>query len=463
MAAVDPRDQSIVIRIVYDGPPEAGKTTSMRALARGFGRELYTPEEQNGRTVYFDWLEHVGGRFDGAPIRCEIVSVPGQRRWQRRRNHFVDHADAIVFVADTSASCWSSSLARLRLLLARLRQRDGAAVGVVFQANRRDLPDAVPIAVVREDIAADNVAVIESIATDGTGIREAFVFAVRLALDRVREEQRLGRLPIAGEIDPRALLADLQALEAGAEPEPELEPTPAAATRAGAAPRTPSHQLPSGFVWPPVEGRIVLREATRADAQVELDAEGDYRAELSSGWRAHSSASATFDDVERARAELVAWARRHAAMQPFLSRQRCIALAETGDGHWRLWQVVRDEPSLRAMLDERPHELARWLGTSLRVIGEARTAWPDNALPCSIDTLGVSEIGGPRYVGLVPAPGASDPEADDERAMREIAALVRARSSPALDEVRRALRLSRAEPGSPDARSRDLLLELLAS
>ena len=98
MAALDPRDQTVVISIVYDGPPEAGKTTSVRALARGFGREVYTPEERNGRTVYFDLLEHTGGLFDGSPIRCEIASIPGQRRWTRRRRHFLDRADTVVFV-----------------------------------------------------------------------------------------------------------------------------------------------------------------------------------------------------------------------------------------------------------------------------------------------------------------------------------------------------------------------------
>jgi hypothetical protein len=33
----DPRDHAVVISVVYDGPPEAGKTTSVRALARSAG------------------------------------------------------------------------------------------------------------------------------------------------------------------------------------------------------------------------------------------------------------------------------------------------------------------------------------------------------------------------------------------------------------------------------------------
>ena len=95
MTDVDQPD-AVVISVVYDGPPRAGKTTSVRAPARSFGREVFTPEERDGRTVHFDCLEHVGGRFDGAPIHCQVVSVPGQKRWRRRRAHFLERADVVI-------------------------------------------------------------------------------------------------------------------------------------------------------------------------------------------------------------------------------------------------------------------------------------------------------------------------------------------------------------------------------
>jgi hypothetical protein len=110
VAFVDREGQPVVIQVVYDGPPEAGKTTSVRALARSFGREAYTPEEENGRTVYFDWLEHTGGRFEGAPIHCQIASVPGQDRWLERRLYFLERADVVVFVGDTTRAGWPGTV-----------------------------------------------------------------------------------------------------------------------------------------------------------------------------------------------------------------------------------------------------------------------------------------------------------------------------------------------------------------
>lgn len=424
MAVVDQSDHALVLGIVYDGPPEAGKTTSVRALARSFGRDVYTPEESHGRTVYFDWLEHTGGRFDGAPIRCQIVSVPGQPRWLHRRAHLLERADVVVFVGDTGARAWPSTLERLRDLERRLKARSKLPVGIVFQANRRDAPDAVPIGLVREQVGSEGVTVIESVALDGTGVREAFVFAVRLALDRVREEQRLGALPqLSVEAAGTALLAQLQALDQGAPLRPapltrsehRLEPTPANVSDPPLPPpepapqRLPSHEVASGLVWPPVQGRILLREAMTGETRPQLGPAGDYSAVLASGHRAHSPSRAHFAELEPGRELLIGWARRHAACQALLSRARCIVLSGAAHEGYRLWQVVRSEPSLRELFVEGcdsmiPRHAARQLATASRLLSEAQAFCEqhDANLPCTLDTIGVSELGQAVYVGDFP-------------------------------------------------------------
>ncbi len=393
MAELDPAAPSVVITIVYDGPPRAGKTTSVRALARSFGREVYTPEERDGRTVYFDWLEHVGGRFDGLPIHCQIASVPGQRHWRRRRAHFLDRADVVVFVGDTTIEGWPETASRLVELRTALDDRDGAPVGLVFQANKRDRADVVSMEEIRAHARDTRTAVVESIAEDGSGVREAFVFAVRLALDRVRE----GRVETQGRSgfgtargnDLVELLRALDVSTAGSV-------APAEPPTALSRPRPPSQDAPSGFVWPPVEGRIMLREAAMSAGLVEQDAQGDY-AIGGAGWHMHSAAEAVFDDVERARAVLVQWARRHAAAKDVLSRHRCIVLAETGDGGWRLWQIVRAEPTLRMLgLRETDRLLERLAAERARM---------DLPVECTPDTVGVSELNQPVFVGLLPVPG----------------------------------------------------------
>src|SRR3954469_21794785 len=102
MAVLDPERNAVVIRIVYDGPPHAGKTTSVKALARSLMRTVDTPLEAAGRTMFFDWMEYTGGLFEGHQIRCQIVSVPGQPDLAARRRALLESADVVVFVADTS-------------------------------------------------------------------------------------------------------------------------------------------------------------------------------------------------------------------------------------------------------------------------------------------------------------------------------------------------------------------------
>ena len=101
MARIDPDRTQIVIRLVYDGPAKAGKTTSLRRLAQSLGVSMFSAPEEEGRTLYFDWLDYVGGLYEGMPIRCQVVSAPGQQVLESRRRLLLQSADAVVFVADS--------------------------------------------------------------------------------------------------------------------------------------------------------------------------------------------------------------------------------------------------------------------------------------------------------------------------------------------------------------------------
>lgn len=214
LAILDASGNAVVIRVVYDGAPLAGKTTSVGALGRGLGASVQTPAEINGRTLYFDWLDYTGGLFEGHRIRCQIVSAPGQASLAARRRRLLESADVVVFVGDSSPAGFDTDHAYLRSLGSVLKHLSGPPVGIVLQANKRDLPDAVPLDRMREmlDDCGMKIGIIETVAKDGTGIREAFVFAVRLALDRVRELMRQGLL-VSGRPDIDSadeLLADLR-------------------------------------------------------------------------------------------------------------------------------------------------------------------------------------------------------------------------------------------------------------
>ncbi|HEX4417677.1 MAG TPA: GTPase domain-containing protein [Kofleriaceae bacterium] len=463
MAQLDSTAGEIVIRLVYDGPPEAGKTTSLRALAGSLTRPTYSPaEDADGRTLWFDWMEYVGGRYEGCQIRCQIVSVAGQRELAARRRRVIAGADVVVFVADSALAEVPRTLAYLQELRGML---DGAAsaagassdvpVGVILQANKRDLPGAVPLDELRGQLAEIGwpIGVVESIAAEGTGIREAFVYAVRLALDRVRELVQRGALPTApsGPSTAEELLAALHADDDARNTAPaapavrvhdpdslaaELfrevlacEHAPAsAADPAGpaGAPRPPTTSVPSGAIWPPVEGRAILHELAELALAPRRLSTGDWAAGLGTGWRVMSSRDAVFDSLDHGRSELIQWARLHAGASASLSRHRCIVLADDGHGGWRLWQLVHAEPSLRDAVDRALREPARDTliaglrrAAQLLVEADAQLAALAIRLPCTLDNLGVSDTG-VVYIGLMPDAAAVSLEPRPRRDTRHI-------------------------------------------
>ncbi|HEY0193355.1 MAG TPA: ADP-ribosylation factor-like protein, partial [Kofleriaceae bacterium] len=269
MAVLDPERDVVVLRIVYDGPPFAGKTTSVRALAASLSREVATPAEAAGRTVFFDWMEYTGGLFEGRQIRCQIVSVPGQPDLAARRRALLESADAVVFVVDSSdRDAVDRSLVHIGQMVEILRAQGDPPIGVLVQANKQDVLGALSRDAIRAALGEDfaHTAVTESVAEIGAGIRETFVLAVRLALDRTRELMARGTLARGRPTVDTAeqLLSALEGVPLHRAPAPvvgdDIASALAAATRA-IKPRLPDRRVPSGAIWPPVEGRMVLHEA----------------------------------------------------------------------------------------------------------------------------------------------------------------------------------------------------------
>ena len=354
----------------------AGKSTSVGALGRGLGSQVFTPAEVGGRTLYFDWLDYTGGLFEGHRIRCQIISVPGQATLAPRRRRLLESADAIVFVGDSSPAGFDADRGYLAGLCRVLEQLAGPPVGVVLQANKRDHPHAVSVASIRSmlDDMGMRIGVVESVATDGTGIREAFVFAVRLALDRVRELMRAGQLRTArARVDnAEELLDELRRSEDGSmdyasagglvhtrvsdvrphsiasqaldQAVRDNESTGVAAQPVegnGYMPAPPDERVASGMVWPPVDGRTVLQEVAQARVQLSRSPQGDWWGAANGRWLVHSAASEVYEALEEGRMVLVQSARIHAANLREKAVDRCVVLASDGQGRYRLWQITR--------------------------------------------------------------------------------------------------------------------------
>jgi signal recognition particle receptor subunit beta len=465
MPTIDDSRGVLVVRIVYDGPAMSGKTTSLRALAQGFGTTLESPEERDGRTLYFDWMDYVGGLFEGRPIRCQIVTVPGQTQLAERRARLLETADAVVVVLDSRRGELAFGMGWVRET-AQVLGKKQPPVGLVVQANKRDAEDATPRDEIRAELTRIGpIALVESVATNADGTREAFVLSVRLALDRVRALSSAGQLGSGppDDNDASQLLSRLRAAERSptsteaARPAqlsavlPDVEGPHSQVSHLRDRPSEPRLRLvvndeivfepdpvmPGGMIWPPVEGRTLLHEISMLDMRPTRTQRGDWWGS-GSGWRMHSEREAIYADHDSARQELIEWARLHASVNKQVSSGRVVILADAGTGRLRLWQLVRVESALRerlasAMAQAEAEAVAQGMADVATRLVAARGWFREGNLnlPCTLWTIGDQAGYRPVYVGLMPR--ASNLTATEPQALP----LVARELLPHLRELRR--------------------------
>lgn len=219
-------DAPAALRIAVDGASGAGKTTTARALGEKLGQDVLTPaEDDDGRTALFDWMDYAGGRHRGQAIQTQVIAVPGHR--QELRRAIIGLADVVLFVADSTPAGIYESAEAFRDLQS-IRAELDPAPGLVVQANKRDASDAHEVDELRALLEVDeDVAVVETIASTGDGVRQAFVFAVRSGLARLDSIDDPADRPA---LSPDSLEDHLRAIGDGVEPVaaavPEEDPAP---------------------------------------------------------------------------------------------------------------------------------------------------------------------------------------------------------------------------------------------
>lgn len=200
------------LHIVVHGASGAGKTMTARAMGETLGADVLSPQEANGQTMLFDWLEYSGGNRGGHPIKTRLITVPGHL--PERSRLLVQSADVVVFVIDTTPQgVTDAAVAWSQLETWGIRGND--RVGLVVQANKRDHPDALPLEDVRALVGLDGSEdLVESSALLGEGVRQTFVYAVRAGLNRSRGHPDLDGTDLDGtDLGPQALEARLIELD----------------------------------------------------------------------------------------------------------------------------------------------------------------------------------------------------------------------------------------------------------
>lgn len=189
MASFDSERGAYVVRIVYDGPGMAGKTTNLKRICElvpsNRRSEMVTPAELKGRTMFFDWLEVQGPKKKGTSLVLQLITVPGQIERNYRRRPLVEMADVVVFVGDSTPEGLPDTLRTFARLKVSMRKRK-TPVPLIIQANKQDAEGALPPDRLRRRLKLDgDTPVLAAAAVSGIGVRETLSLATRLGVGTV--------------------------------------------------------------------------------------------------------------------------------------------------------------------------------------------------------------------------------------------------------------------------------------
>src|ERR1043166_7744330 len=184
--------RELTAKIVYYGPGLCGKTTNLeyihKALPDKTRGKMLSLATQTDRTLFFDFLPLDLGSFKGMKTRIQLYTVPGQVFYDATRKLVLKGADGVVFVADSQSSMRDSNLDSLENLKTNLRLNriDPEKVALVFQYNKRDLPNVDSVETMNGYLNPNGAAVVEASAITGTGVTATLRAAVVRILDNLK-------------------------------------------------------------------------------------------------------------------------------------------------------------------------------------------------------------------------------------------------------------------------------------
>lgn len=180
MSFINHEAKRIHCKIVYYGPSLGGKTTNMQWVYNNVvGKdktELFSLPTDVERTLFFDFLPLNVGDIRGFDTRFHLYTVPGQVVYDSLRRPLIRGLDGVVFVADSQAERMEENIQSLDNLEKNLESQgyNLAEIPLVIQYNKRDLPNALPVADLRTALNRFNAPDFEGMAAQGKGVMEAF-------------------------------------------------------------------------------------------------------------------------------------------------------------------------------------------------------------------------------------------------------------------------------------------------
>ena len=186
--------REINCKIVYYGAGLGGKTTNLQWIfertAKQAGSKMISLATETDRTLFFDFLPLELGTVRGFKTRFHLYTVPGQVFYDASRKLILRGVDGVVFVADSQEERMDANEEALDNLQSNLKEHgyDFAKIPYVLQLNKRDLPNALSVERLKQQLVKKQEPVFEAVAVQGVGVFETLKEAGRQVLAELKKE-----------------------------------------------------------------------------------------------------------------------------------------------------------------------------------------------------------------------------------------------------------------------------------
>lgn len=250
MALVNQAKREINAKIVFFGPAQAGKATSLKhvfnKLKPEFRGAMKVMNVQDARMLFFDFTPPGDGNVDGYKVRFHLYTVSGSNVDPAAWKMVLKGVDGVVFVADSAPQQQEQNRRSMDDLVSFLKGygQNLVSVPTVLQLNKSDLPDAAAVADLERSLNPSRLPSFRASSQNGDGVLQALMSLVKTVLAGFKstgaEElagseglERVVEEPVAPPAAPQPSLARAQEPPAAAaEEEPlslELSGAPTAA------------------------------------------------------------------------------------------------------------------------------------------------------------------------------------------------------------------------------------------
>ena len=183
--------REINCKIIYFGPAGSGKTANLRSIYASTSNEvrsgLLELSDPGGTTQFFDFLPISLGHIKDFHLKLHLFTIPTNSLYESVSSVILKGVDGFVFVADSRVEALADNIQAL-LDARRLLTEEGynaADLPRVIQYNKRDLAEAVPIEVLRQELNQVGSPEHEAIAIRSVGTMETLQSMAKMVIKRL--------------------------------------------------------------------------------------------------------------------------------------------------------------------------------------------------------------------------------------------------------------------------------------